>query len=305
VPNIHSVCVVRDEADILPFTLTAALEWADSIYVCDNGSTDGTAEIVREFAARHRQIVLAPPLHGPFRNAMRGEVANRFLDRVRIGDWWCRLDADEIYAQNPRRFLEQAQAPHDVVYAIYTNYLFTDVDLAEYQRDPSAYLTHWRPERLRYYLTNYSEPRFIRQVSSSAWPGEWPARIFDLHPFPERILMRHYDYRSPPQIEHRIALRTRNTEAARFLHEKMSLWTPAGRGLDAMIFPGPAGMEHDLWRSRVVRASALREDDGVGLPTVDWDLLPPLLIPPSRPRRAVRRARRWMKRLVSLLSSPG
>jgi len=85
--------------------------------LCDNGSTDGTGEIVRAYAARDKRIV-------PFFNRCNMEwtpesernVRNiaRYLD---ANDWLCVLDADDDYAIT---FLEEMLGfvqKHDLDYA--------------------------------------------------------------------------------------------------------------------------------------------------------------------------------------------
>ena len=43
---------------------------------------------------------------GPFRRGMRADVFNEFRHLSEPGDWWCyALDADEVYAEDPREFL--------------------------------------------------------------------------------------------------------------------------------------------------------------------------------------------------------
>jgi hypothetical protein len=300
--KIHCVCIVRDEADILPFTLDAALKWADAIYICDNGSSDGTWEIIQDYAKRYPQVVCAGRVYGTFRDSLRGPLANRFLDRVQRGDWWCRLDADEIYAENPREFLASVPILYKVVYAIYVNYLFTDRDLAEYERDPTAYVAGWTPKRLQFYTTNYSDVRFVRHMPGNEWISDWPAGVWEMRPYPKRILMRHYDYRSPPQIERRIQIRTKFTEEGSFSHERLLRWAPMGFGEKDVVFPGLEGVEGERWRSRVVRFTALFCDDGKGPLRVNWSLVPPIWKPLPLYVRVGRPMRRVAQRLISYFS---
>ena len=44
--KIHSICVVKNEADIIEHCLTEAAKWSDYIYIYDGESTDGTWEKV-------------------------------------------------------------------------------------------------------------------------------------------------------------------------------------------------------------------------------------------------------------------
>ena len=45
--KIHSICVVKNEADIVGYCLREALKWSDYVYVYDGESTDGTWEVVK------------------------------------------------------------------------------------------------------------------------------------------------------------------------------------------------------------------------------------------------------------------
>jgi glycosyltransferase involved in cell wall biosynthesis len=293
--KIHCVCVVRDEVDMLGHTLDAALPWAHAIYALDNGSTDGTWELLQDYARRYPQIIVAGRTYETFRNSLRSDIANRFLGNAAKGDWWCRLDADEIYVDDPRQFLARISRRHKVVYAIVINYYFTDVDLAAYEQDPVAYVRQWSPEQLRFYTTNYSDPRFVRHAPGIKWMDAWPAGMWDMRPAPQRILMRNYDYRSPPQIERRIHLRTNYTEEASFRHEKKTRWAPVGFDERHVLVPSSAEMKHDLWRTRVVRSAALYEDDGKGTLRINWKLVTPIWMPLPRHVRVARRIRRFWR----------
>jgi glycosyltransferase involved in cell wall biosynthesis len=44
--KIRSICLVKDEADIVKDVITDARQWSDYNYIYDNGSTDGTTEIL-------------------------------------------------------------------------------------------------------------------------------------------------------------------------------------------------------------------------------------------------------------------
>ena len=55
--KIYSLLLVKNEADIIRESLMAAIQWSDKVIVIDNGSTDGTWEIVQELAKQDPRIV--------------------------------------------------------------------------------------------------------------------------------------------------------------------------------------------------------------------------------------------------------
>src|ERR1700756_1456169 len=94
--KIHGLCLVKNEADILPETLTSALHWCDHIYVFDNGSNDGSWELVKELSRQHLQIVPYKQDNVPYTNGLRAAIFSAFQSNASSQDWWCALDADEF-----------------------------------------------------------------------------------------------------------------------------------------------------------------------------------------------------------------
>jgi hypothetical protein len=264
---IHAISLVKNEADIIEHNLRAALRWCDHIYVFDNGSTDGTWERVREMATRFAAIVPWKQDPKPFEDGLRAEVFHHFRGEARPGDWWCILDADEFYIDDPAEFLARLADGYCSVWPQIYKYLFTDRDAEEYARDPGNYEKVPAPERLRYYvLSEYSAPRFVRHT-----------RRLGTHPFghrhpiyPRRIKMRHYLYRSPQQITRRLETRLEPMLRGEFVHEKRSNWQPGG-----FAPPGPASPS-DLpggWEERIVPSQDCHLDTGLGslLPPLEWE----------------------------------
>jgi hypothetical protein len=294
---IHAISLIKNEIDIVETTLSAAARWCDHIYVFDNGSTDGTWEKVQEMAKHFPAIVPWKQDPKPFRDSLRAEAFRRFRDRARRGDWWCILDADEIYIDNPAEFLALVPDTYRSVWPQLYCYAFTDRDAEEYDRDPEAYEKVPAPHRLRYYVLNeYSEPRFFRH----AWEAmSKPAS--HRHPvFPHRVRLRHYGYRSPRQIARRLETRLEPMLRGEFIHEKRSAWEKEG-----LVVPGPAA-PCDLpggWRERVVPSSDCLLDTGVDslLPALpwDWELL---VSSPLRDRSAASRLRRLSQRVARSVS---
>src|SRR5215471_5959507 len=106
--RIHAICLVKDEVDIIAETLREAQRWCDYIYIYDNGSTDGTWEKVQAISKdSNGQIIIFKRFEGPFHDKLRGQVFENYKENSAVGDWWSRLDADEMYIDDPRKFLSE------------------------------------------------------------------------------------------------------------------------------------------------------------------------------------------------------
>ena len=294
--RIHGMSLVKNEADVIRQSLVAALEWADAIYVYDNGSDDGTWAIVCELATAHPQIVPYKQEARPFGQFLRGELFRRY--RSEAGDWWVTLDADEFYVDDPRTFLREVPERFGEVWSASFEYYFTDRDVARYEDDPRAYADDVPvSEKLRYYVNNWSEPRFFRDTPQVRWDAgdAWPEGLGAA--YPERIRLKHYQYRSPSQMQRRIVSR-RDAFGPSFRHELLPDWEQVildPRGVD--FAATDVAYAPTTWRDRVVAAALLTEDRGTYV--IDEAALPP--IPRARPAwaRTLRAGARRVKRFVA------
>ena len=299
--NIHAICIVKDEADIIGQTLKAAVEWCDFVYILDNGSTDGTWEAVCRLGKQYAQLVpYMQDSSRPFTNSVRGELYNHYRDNSAPGDWWVRLDADEIYIDDPRTFLARVPVRYGGVYAAVFQYYFTDVDRARYEADPSRYASNIPVEnKLRYYINNLSTLRMIRDNGHLVWKNHsWPRhREPNL---PTRIRLKHYQYRSPQQIQCRLNVRYQNMRRGgdRFNHERNVDW-------HAAVIAGSRSGQREArrsgypsWEDRVVSSEKLYYDGHDGNYVLREDLMAPVSpYPPTgkfhaRLRRLLTRHRR-------------
>lgn len=267
--TIRGLCVVKNEADIIKSALRDALSWCDRIFVLDNGSTDGTWQILQELAAITPAVVLLGRHSRPFGVGIRSEIFNAARAGAKAGDWWCRLDADEFYIDDPRTFLSEVPRRFGIVWSASVAYYFTDEDAARYRADPSHFSDSTPvQERLRYYLCHWSEIRFMRHHRRLSWPHGsaegWPENMGSLlrHYPLRRIKLRHYAYRSPAQIEQRLVTRSTATRFGSFKHERWRDWAakinPAaiGNALAESVYEDVPSS----WESRIVPAEHLDYD---------------------------------------------
>jgi len=205
--RIFGNCLVKNEVDIIEESLMRAASWCDSIFVFDNGSTDGTWERVLELAHREPRIVPYKQAGVPFRNSLRRDTFTAYRHEANKDDWWCVLDADEIYIDDPCEFLADVPKYHHVVWGVYFQHYFTDKDAALYAASPQAFPPFTSAEKaLRYFRCDYSEVRFYRHRPRLVWEhGSAPRHLGVVHP--RRIRFKHYQYRNPAQIQVRLATR--------------------------------------------------------------------------------------------------
>lgn len=204
--NIFAIMLVKNEADIVRSVIEDAEKWADRIFVMDNGSTDGTWEIVQSL--KNSIVVPWKQDFRPYSNGLRADVFNAFRHEATDGDWWCfKLDADEFYADNPRSFLAGVPKKYGLVAKKSFDYVITKEDVEEYEfsGDFPSDRTHIQ------YIKNscWAEPRFFKYRSSLKWEfsetSHYPKYAGIL--YPKLISVQHYQFRSPGQMQLRLDLR--------------------------------------------------------------------------------------------------
>lgn len=223
--KIYSLLVVKDEADVVGYSMRDACRWSDKIIVIDNGSTDGTWELIQELATDEPKVVPFMRYEGPFHIGLRAKAFRAFRHEMKLGDWWCvRLDADEFYPGDVRGFLQQVPWWCRTVKKRSTDYVITHEDL-----DEGLLTGNFATDRnlLRYSLpTQREERRFMRQSPLLVWLGRWR------YPHPwglvsrEHIAVEHYQYRSVEQMQRRYDNRQKAKQegCGSFSHETGESW---------------------------------------------------------------------------------
>ncbi len=205
--KLHGLLVVQDESDIIEDLLAFLknLKIYDTILFFDLGSQDDTFERAMKF-----QEILHKPqkIQEIYTEKLRFDLLDQHHNLYEEGDWIAMIDADEFYVDDPLdliRFAEKEQATFIQTYQ--AQFFFTDVDLNNFEKEDPALPIY---ERRKYYLINYSEERFFKFLPEHG--------LFSRSkPCSRRLLNRHYQFRTPGQIQKRIRNRLENRNRARHL----------------------------------------------------------------------------------------
>lgn len=236
--NIYAIMLVKNEADIVESVIKDAERWADKIFILDNGSTDGTWETVQSL--KNDVIVPWKQYFGAYHNGLRAEVFNAFRNISKDGDWWCfKLDADEFYVENPRDFLANVPKNCHLVAKKSLDYFISPEDIEEHE---FTGIFESDRDKIKYIKKEcWCEPRFFRYRKNLAWScdpqNHYPPRIGVLSD--HYILVRHYQYRSPQQMQKRLDVR--NASQAKkaglaFRHVKETDWHELLKARDELVF---------------------------------------------------------------------
>lgn len=195
--TVYGIAMMRDEADICGLVMNHTLWHVDHILVLDNGSVDGTSEILRTFP---RTTVIDDPEVGYYQSAKMTGLADRARDEG--ADWVVPFDADEFFIAGPtglvRHVLEGQSPDIDIVEADFFHHINTGMD--EPGEDIVAQWV-WREGESR-----------IPKVCCRTRPGlvieqgNHGATYFDARALvsPDRLMVHHFPYRSGEQMTRKV-----------------------------------------------------------------------------------------------------
>lgn len=241
---ITAIAVVRDEVDIIERSVRQMLANVDRVIVADNGSTDGTRQILDDLGC----FVIDDDCRGFYQAEKVTRLAH--MAREMGAQWVVPFDADELWYAPPGRTIADVldAQPDDVraVGAVFWNHVPTDRDDAT-EPDPVTRM-RWREMRngelLR--VACRTSPDLVIEdgnhfASYGAHPSNaaWPAIEFA---WPQ-LAVRHYSLRSRDQFAAKVR-KVADGLAAADLHPAIAAHWRKWADLD------PAGVEAE-WLSHV------------------------------------------------------
>ncbi|NDL62324.1 glycosyltransferase family 2 protein [Acerihabitans arboris] len=275
--KIFAICMVKDEVDILQRSLESALKWADKIVLIDHNSTDGTWELINEKFRYWDKIEVFGQVTDDFQDGLRSRAYNKYKNLIEEGDWLCRLDSDEFYIDSPRDFLAKVDKYYDVVHCASFQYYFTESDVVAYNNNPDLYKNGACVDTLKYFACNSSEARFVRNRNTK-WNDFmlWPQARFPHLIWKNHIRLKHFQYRYPEQIQHRLDLRSAKVAGNQFSHEIRDDWNQRIDSRQRINRAQSRNRTNQHWDERIVNSSKLLFDDGMNGYIVNTDLLDPI-----------------------------
>lgn len=125
---IFAVSMVKDEADVVGGMIRHLFdEGIEGMVVADNGSTDGTREILDKLATEYPLVVLDDPEVGYFQSEKMSALATAAADHG--AEWIVPVDADELWVFNGDRIgKELRECGADIITAELYQYFPTAID---------------------------------------------------------------------------------------------------------------------------------------------------------------------------------
>lgn len=189
---VFGISMVRDEADVIVGVMRHTADEVDHILVADNGSTDGTRELLDELARELPMTVLDDTEPAYYQSQKMTKLANQAHGMG--ASWIVPFDADELWVTRHGRIRDYlGQAQRSIVTADLYNHFATALDLEDPDPFRALIWRQRRPMTLPKVAVKWHPSAVIHQGNHGA-----------SHPDGERSVagleIRHFPYRSVDQF---------------------------------------------------------------------------------------------------------
>lgn len=187
--KVVGISLVKDEADIIERTVTHMLGQVDHVVVVDNGSTDGTVEILEQLPVELRHD--DDPAHYQARKLTA-------IGRTAGGYFVVPFDADEIWYTTGGARIGDLIWRYRTRAWIFTAELLehvpTDASGEDHPFDQMKFRKRHANPLLKVAARRSDIMTFTEGAHSVHFNGEYPATV------PWKLEVRHFPYRSPKQF---------------------------------------------------------------------------------------------------------
>lgn len=220
--KIVGISMVKDEADIIEYTVSNMLNQVDEVWVLDNGSTDGTGDILHDLGVH----VIHDPVVGYYQSFKMTELANSIQT-----DWIVPFDADEYWCTKDKRTIKETlskiPADYNAVEACLFDYVSTSQDSNEH--NPIKRIK-WR-RRFKAPLSKVAfrpKDKFtINQGNHSVSHEQGTVALEDV------LVVKHFPYRSAEQFLNKVRNGSRAYTATDLSEDVGAHWRQYGYILES------------------------------------------------------------------------
>lgn len=235
---VVGISMVRDEVDVIAYTLRAMLEQVDWVLIADNGSTDGTRDVLEQIAGETGRVTVRDDTEVGYFQARKMSALAAYAAAMLEARWVVPFDADERWYSPFGRIADVLAAQADDV-SVVTAELYDHVATALDPDEPSPL------ERIGW---RRRDPAPLPKVAARLYPSlrihqgnhgaDYGGRVDG------QLVVRHYPYRSPGQFVSKARNGARAYAATDLPADQGQHWRDYGALLDAQ---GPAALE-DVFR---------------------------------------------------------